>query len=81
MSPLRERMIEDMTLAGLALGTRQATPRRCAGWRCIADAHPISSAKRKYELPARVAQTGRGARDVQDWIVRPPLLLPAHTRS
>ena len=24
MSPLRERMIEDMTLAGLALGTRQA---------------------------------------------------------
>jgi len=25
MSPLRERMIEDMTLAGLALGTRQAS--------------------------------------------------------
>ena len=24
MSPLRERMIEDMTLAGLALGTRRA---------------------------------------------------------
>ena len=24
MSPLRERMIEDMILAGLALGTRQA---------------------------------------------------------
>jgi len=49
MSPLRERMIEDMTLAGLWLwGHDRPTPRRCAGWRCIADAHPISSAKRKY---------------------------------
>ncbi len=34
MSPLRERMNEDMTLAGLALGTRQAytqAVRRLAG--------------------------------------------------
>jgi integrase/recombinase XerD len=31
MSPLRERMIEDMTLAGLALGTRQAYTRAPAG--------------------------------------------------
>jgi hypothetical protein len=32
MSPPRARMIEDMTLAGLAAGTQKSTSRRCAGW-------------------------------------------------
>ena len=46
MSPLRERMIEDMILAGLALGTRQAYT-QCAGWQRVTGGHPINSAKRK----------------------------------
>ena len=68
MSPLRERMIEDMTLAGLALGHDRRTPRRCAGWRCIADAHPISSAKSKYAATCsscanRARRAGRSRSD------------------
>jgi hypothetical protein len=47
MLPLRARMIDDMTLAGLALGRRKSTPRRCAGWQRITGAHPISSARRR----------------------------------
>ena len=74
MSPLRERMIEDMTLAGLALGTRQAYTQavRRLAVHCRRSPDQLSE-EEVHQLPARVAQTGRGARDVQDWIVRPPL--------
>jgi hypothetical protein len=81
MSPLRERMIEDMTLAGLALGTRQAytqaVRRLAARYRRSPD-QLNEEEVRSYLLELR--RQG-AARDVQDWLVRPPLLLPAHTRS
>ena len=35
MSPLCARMIEDMSLAGLAEGTQKVYARRCAGWPLI----------------------------------------------
>jgi hypothetical protein len=65
MSPLRERMIEDMTLAGLALGTRQAytqaVHRLAARYRRSPD--QLSEAE-VTRLPTRVAPAGRGTRDV-----------------
>ena len=80
MSPLRTRMIEDMTLAGCCGDAARPTRRRCAGWQRVTGAHPISSAKRKYVMLPPVASTGRGARYVQDWLVRSPRpLLPPHT--
>jgi len=47
MSPLRMRMIEDMTLAGLATGTHKSTLRQCADWPHITVARLICSARKK----------------------------------
>jgi len=47
MSPLRARMIEDMTLAGLALGRRKSTFSRCARWQRITGVHRTSSARKR----------------------------------
>jgi hypothetical protein len=47
MSPLRERMIEDMILAS-PWGRGRPTRRQCAGWQRVTGGHPINSAKRKY---------------------------------
>ena len=59
MSPLRERMIEDMILAGLALGTRQAytqaVRRLAAHYRRSPDQ---LSEEEVRELPARLRQQG-----------------------
>ena len=81
MSPLRTRMIEDMTLAGLALGTRQAytqAVRRLAAHYRRSPDQLSEEEVRGYLLDLR--QRGRGARHVQDRLVRSPLLLPPHTR-
>jgi hypothetical protein len=63
MSPLRERMIEDMTLAGLALGTRQAhtqaVRRLAARYRCSPD--QLSEEEvRGYLLELRQQGAARG---------------------
>ena len=42
MLPLRARMIEDMTLAGLAAGTQKISSSRCAGWLRITAARRIN---------------------------------------
>jgi hypothetical protein len=80
MSQLRERMIEDMILAGLALG--DATGVHSGGapaGRALPALTRSTQRRGSTQLPARVAPTGRGTRDVQDWPVRPPLPVPAHT--
>ena len=63
MSPLRDRMIEDMTLAGLALGTRQAyteaVRRLAARYRC--SPNQLSEEEvRGYLLELRQQGTARG---------------------
>ena len=48
MSPLRERMIEDMTLAGWLWGRDRPTPRRCDVWQRV-----------KHGLRCRARSTNR----------------------
>jgi hypothetical protein len=67
MSPLLARMTEDMTLAGLALGTQklyaQAVYRLAAHYRRAPDR---LSEERGVGLPARLAPTGGRTRHLQD---------------
>ena len=79
MSPLRERMMRRPGRPGSGDATGLHPGGAPAGRALPALAR---SAQRSggTRLPARVAPTGLGARNVQDQLVRPPLLLPAHTR-
>ena len=47
MSPLRARMIEDMSLAGLAVGTQKIYIQAVPDWPRITAARPISSARKR----------------------------------
>ena len=81
MSPLRARMIEDMTLAGLAVGTQklyaQAVHRLAAHYRRSPD--QLSEEEvRGYLLGLRQRGVARGTFKTSQ--LRPSLLLSPHTR-
>ena len=82
MSPLRARMIEDMSLAGLATGTQkiyvQAVRRLAAHYRRSPDLLSEEEV-RGYLLGLR--QRGGGARHVPDQQVRPSLFLSPYPRA
>jgi len=64
MSPLRARMIEDMTLAGLAAGTQRSTSSRCSGWLRIIGArriNPLLNLEPSWNVaPTQLAPVVRG---------------------
>ena len=66
MSPLRARMIEDMILAGLAVGTQKNYVQAVADWLRIIAARRISSRGRGAGLPARLAPARGGTRHLPD---------------
>ena len=72
MTPLRERMIADMTLAGLAAGTQSVYVQAVRGLAAHTGAHPINSARTMSGVPAHARAWG-GARHLQDRPFRDPL--------
>ena len=48
MTPLRQRMLEDMQLRGLAERTKESYRVRCGGWRSTMAGRRTSSVTRKY---------------------------------
>jgi hypothetical protein len=62
MSPLRERMIEDMTLVGLAHGTRQAYTQAVRRLAARYRGSPDQLSGEEYAASARVSPVGRAGR-------------------
>ena len=82
MSPLRTRMIDDMTLAGLALGTRQAYTQavRRLPVRYRRSPDQLSEEEvRGYLLELRQQGSARGTFKIS--LYQPPLPRRAHTRT